>query len=131
MNVESAMAAVEAGAYAIVVSNHGGRVMDFMPGTADVLPENAKAVTGRVKVIVDGGIREGVDILKMIALGADAVMIGRPVCIAAFGGGKEGVEFYLKEKTKELNQAMILTGSSAVDRIDPAVIFRDQKGRQG
>ncbi|MEC7641039.1 MAG: alpha-hydroxy-acid oxidizing protein, partial [Nitrospinota bacterium] len=131
MNVESAMAAVEAGADAIVVSNHGGRVMDFMPGTADVLPEIAAAVAGRVKVLVDGGIREGVDILKMLALGADAVMIGRPICIAAFGAGKEGVEFFLKEKIRELKQAMILTGCSSVDRIDHAVIVRDQKGRHG
>ncbi|MFQ5672727.1 MAG: alpha-hydroxy-acid oxidizing protein [Nitrospinales bacterium] len=129
MNAESALAAVEAGADAIVVSNHGGRVMDYMPGTADVLPEIASAVAGRVKVLVDGGIREGIDILKMLALGADAVMIGRPVCIAAFGAGREGVEFFLQEKTRELRQAMILTGCPAVNSIDPAVIVRDSKGR--
>ncbi|MFQ5451801.1 MAG: alpha-hydroxy-acid oxidizing protein [Nitrospinaceae bacterium] len=128
MNVESALAAVEAGADVIVVSNHGGRVMDYMPGTADVLPEIASAVGGRVKVLVDGGIREGVDILKMLALGADAVMIGRPVCIAAFGAGAEGVQFYLREKRRELAQAMILTGCGSIGQIDPSVIFRDAKG---
>jgi len=80
-------------------------------------------------VLVDGGIREGIDILKMLALGADAVMIGRPICIAAFGAGREGVEFFLQEKSRELQRAMILTGCPAVDRIDPAVIVRDSKGR--
>ena len=130
MNVESALAAIEAGADAIVVSNHGGRVMDHMPGTADVLPEIANAVGGRIKVLVDGGIREGVDILKMLALGADAVMIGRPICIAAFGAGEEGVRFYLNEKREELKKAMILTGCAAIDQIDPSVIFRDKKGER-
>lgn len=128
MNAESALAAVEAGADAIVASNHGGRVMDSMPGTADVLPEIAAAVQGRVKVLVDGGVREGVDILKMLALGADAVMIGRPLCIAAFGAGREGVEFYLNQKRDELKQAMILTGCARINAIDSSVIFRGAGG---
>ena len=129
MNVESALAAIEAGADAIVVSNHGGRVMDHMPGTAEVLPEITNAVGGRIKVLVDGGIREGIDILKMLALGADAVMIGRPVCIAAFGAGQEGVSFYLREKLNELKKAMILTGCGSIYHIDPSVIFR-KKGER-
>ena len=128
MNPESALAALEAGADAIVVSNHGGRVMDYMPGTADVLPEIAAAVNGRIKVLVDGGIREGVDILKMLALGADAVLIGRPVCIAAFGAGAEGVRFYLNQKEDELKKAMILTGCGRVGAIDPSIIVRERKG---
>jgi len=129
MNAKSALAAIEAGADAIVVSNHGGRVMDTMPGTAAVLPEIANAVAGRIKVLVDGGIREGVDILKMLALGADAVMIGRPICIAAFGAAREGVEFYLNQKRNELKKAMILTGCSSIKNIDPSIIVRDTKGR--
>jgi len=129
MNVESALAAIEAGADAIVVSNHGGRVMDHMPGTAEVLPGIANAVGGRVKVLVDGGIREGIDILKMLALGADAVMIGRPVCIAAFGAGQEGVSFYLQEKLNELKKAMILTGCGSIGRIDPSIIFHKKGDR--
>ena len=129
MNVESALSAIEAGADAIVISNHGGRVMDHMPGTAEVLPEIANAVAGRIKVLADGGIREGVDILKMLALGADAVMIGRPICIAAFGAGQEGVSFYLQEKMKELKKAMILTGCGSVDQIDPSIIFRNKGER--
>lgn len=129
MNVETALSAIEAGADAIVVSNHGGRVLDHMPGTADVLPEIANAVAGRIKVLVDGGIREGIDILKMLALGADAVMIGRPVCIAAFGAGQEGVAFYLQQKIQELKKAMILTGCASIDEIDPSIIFR-KKGER-
>ena len=129
MNVESALSAIEAGADAIAISNHGGRVMDHMPGTAEVLPEIANAVAGRIKVLADGGIREGVDILKMLALGADAVMIGRPICIAAFGAGQEGVSFYLQEKMKELKKAMILTGCGSVDQIDPSIIFRNKGER--
>ena len=129
MNVKSALAAIEAGADAIVVSNHGGRVMDTMPGTAEVLPEIANAVAGRIKVLVDGGIREGVDILKMLALGADAVMIGRPICIAAFGAAQEGVEFYLDQKRDELKKAMILTGCPSIKHIDPSIIVRDSKGQ--
>lgn len=128
MNVESALASMEAGADAIVVSNHGGRVMDCMPGTADVLPEIASAIGGRIKVLVDGGIREGVDILKMLALGADAVMIGRPICIAAFGADQEGVEFYLKQKADELRKAMILTGCASIEQVDPSIIARSVKG---
>ena len=128
MNVETALLAVEVGADAIVVSNHGGRVLDFMPGTADVLPEIAAAVGGRIKILVDGGIREGVDILKMLALGADVVMIGRPICIAAFGAGREGVRFFIEEKRKELKQAMILTGSADVKKLEPSVIVRKPKG---
>ncbi|MFQ5443256.1 MAG: alpha-hydroxy-acid oxidizing protein [Nitrospinales bacterium] len=128
MNVESALAALEAGADAIVVSNHGGRVMDYMPGTADVLPEITSAIGGRIKVLVDGGIREGIDILKMLALGADAVMIGRPICIAAFGDEQEGVEFYLKQKADELRKAMILTGCAGIAQIDPSIIARSVKG---
>ena len=129
MNAKSAHAAVEAGADAIVVSNHGGRVMDTMPGTAEVLPEIASASAGRIKVLVDGGIREGGDILKMLALGADAVMIGRPICIAAFGGAQEGVEFYLDQKRSELKKAMILTGCPSIKHIDPSIIVRDSKGQ--
>jgi 4-hydroxymandelate oxidase len=65
----------------------------------------------------------------MLALGADAVMIGRPVCIAAFGAGQEGVSFYLQEKLNELKKAMILTGCGSIDRIDPSIIFRKKGDR--
>jgi 4-hydroxymandelate oxidase len=93
MCVEDAVAALNAGADAIVVSNHGGRILDHTPGTADVLPEIVSAVKGKALILVDGGIRTGYDVLKMLALGADGVLIGRDIIRAAVGGGKEGVAF--------------------------------------
>lgn len=110
MTPDEARLALEAGADAIVVSNHGGRVLDWTPGTAEVLPAVAEAVGGRLKVLVDGGVRAGVDVLKMLALGADAVMIGRPFSVAAIGGGQQGVTKYLEQLKGQLASAMILTG---------------------
>ncbi|MDN5316489.1 MAG: hypothetical protein PWR08_613 [Thermoanaerobacterium sp.] len=110
MTPEEAEIAVEAGAKAIVVSNHGGRVLDFTEGTADVLPDIAKAVGDKIEILVDGGVRTGIDVLKMLSLGAKAVLIGRPIMIAAHGGGREAIEFYFKKVSDELYQAMILTG---------------------
>ena len=110
MTPDEAKMAVDVGAKAIVVSNHGGRVLDHTPGVAEILPEVASAVKGQITIMADGGIRSGVDVLKMLALGADVVMIGRPFAIAAVGGLKEGVEKYLEQIKSELIQAMILTG---------------------
>ncbi|KGK85113.1 (S)-2-hydroxy-acid oxidase [Desulfosporosinus sp. HMP52] len=123
MTVDEAEIAIEVGAAAIVVSNHGGRVLDYTPGTAEVLPEIAAAVAGRIPVIVDGGVRTGVDVLKMLALGADAVMIGRPLIIAGYGGGAEGVALVLRRMTNELKQAMVLTGCQTLDDIGIDVLF--------
>ena len=94
MTVKGALKAKEAGAAAIVVSNHGGRVLDQCPATAEVLAEIADAVGNDMKILVDGGIRSGVDIFKALALGADAVLIGRPFVTAVYGGGAEGVAAY-------------------------------------
>ena len=124
MTVEDALMAVEAGADAIVVSNHGGRVLDFTPGSADVLPEIAKAVKGKIKILVDGGVRTGVDVVKMIGLGADAVLIGRPFVTASFGGATDGVETYVNKIKSEMKGAMILTGCSNISEIDEKVIYR-------
>ena len=87
MTAEGARKAVEAGAAGIVVSNHGGRVLDYTPATAWVLPEIAEAVKGKATVLVDGGIRTGLDIFKALALGADGVLIGRPFVMTPFGHG--------------------------------------------
>ena len=114
MTAEDAQAAVEAGAAGIVVSNHGGRVLDHTPGTAHVLADIADAVKGKTAVIVDGGIRTGGDVLKMIALGADAVMIGRPFSIATVGGLEEGASKYIQQLTGELQSAMVLTGCQSL-----------------
>ncbi|NHJ86358.1 MAG: alpha-hydroxy-acid oxidizing protein, partial [Asgard group archaeon] len=88
---EDARDAIYAGAKAIVVSNHGGRVLDHSPGTADVLPDIVTECKGKTTILVDGGIRTGYDVLKMLALGAEAVLIGRDIIRAAVGGGIDGV----------------------------------------
>ena len=97
MTARGAQKAVEAGASAIVISNHGGRVLDQVPATAEVLPEIAEAVNGRCKILVDGGIRTGVDVFKALALGADAVLIARPFVNAIYGAGAEGVQVYVAD----------------------------------
>ncbi|MPM32838.1 4-hydroxymandelate oxidase [bioreactor metagenome] len=124
MTVDEALLAVEAGVDAIVVSNHGGRVLDQTPGVADVLEDIAKAVKGKVTILADGGVRTGVDVLKFIALGADAVLIGRPFVTASFGGQSEGVKTYVGELKAELKSAMVLTGCKDVKNIDGRVLFR-------
>lgn len=124
MTPEDALMAVEAGVDAIVVSNHGGRVLDCTPGAADVLEDIAKAVKGKTVILVDGGIRTGVDVLKMIGLGADAVLIGRPFVTASFGGSTDGVETYVNKLKNELSSTMILTGCQNISDIDSKVIFK-------
>lgn len=123
MTVEDAELTVEAGAAAIVVSNHGGRVLDFTPGVADVLPEIAHRVKGKITILADGGVRTGIDVLKMIALGADGVLIGRPFAQAAIGGGREGVKLFGDRILNELKTAMILTGCKDIKSIDSSVIY--------
>ncbi|MDA8235568.1 MAG: alpha-hydroxy-acid oxidizing protein [Clostridia bacterium] len=122
MTVEEAELAAEVGAAVIVVSNHGGRVLDQTPGAADVLPEIVEAVKGRLTILADGGVRSGVDALKLLALGADGVLVGRPVIIGAFGGGAEGVKAVLEKYTAELQQGMILTGCKSVVEIHEDVV---------
>lgn len=124
MTVDEAILAVEAGVDAIVVSNHGGRVLDETPGVAEVLPEIAKAVKGKVKILADGGVRTGVDVLKLIALGADAVLIGRPFVTASFGGQREGVKTYIDGLKGELKSAMVLTGCKDINSISERVIYK-------
>ncbi|CCJ32640.1 alpha-hydroxy-acid oxidizing protein [Caloramator australicus] len=124
MTVEDAQLAVEVGAAAIVVSNHGGRVLDHTPGVAEVLPKIAKEVKGKITILADGGVRTGVDVLKMLALGADAVLIGRPFVTASFGGGREGVKLYIDKLANELKSAMILTGCKDIKSIDSKIIYK-------
>ncbi len=124
MTPDDAKRAVDAGAAGIVVSNHGGRVLDHTPGTAEALPAIARAVKGQIAILADGGVRSGGDVLKMLALGADAVMLGRPVAIAAMGGLREGVGKYLEQVRGELVQAMILTGCANVADVDGRVLFQ-------
>lgn len=123
MTAEDAELSVEAGADAIVVSNHGGRILDSLPGVAQVLPGIADRVKGRIAILADGGVRNGADVLKLIALGADAVLIGRPFVTAAFGGGREGVGLYIDSIKNELKTAMILTGCGNIEAINKNVIY--------
>lgn len=117
MTVKGALKAKEAGAAAIVVSNHGGRVLDQCPATAEVLEEIAKAVDGSMKIFVDGGIRSGTDVFKALALGADAVIIARPFVTAVYGGGREGVEAYIQKIGSELADTMAMCGVSSISEI--------------
>lgn len=117
MTVKGALKAKEAGAAAIVVSNHGGRVLDQCPATAEVLEEIATAVDGSMKIFVDGGIRSGTDVFKALALGADAVIIARPFVTAVYGGGREGVEAYIQKIGSELADTMAMCGVSSISEI--------------
>ena len=123
MTPDEAELAVEAGADAIVVSNHGGRVFDHTPGSAEVLESIADRVQGKITIFVDGGVRTGGDVLKLLALGADAVMIGRPFSIAAIGGKQEGVETYINKIAGELKQAMVLTGTTKASEVSKTILF--------
>lgn len=122
MTVDEAVVAARAGASAIVVSNHGGRILDHTPGAADVLPRIAAELKGSLTIMADGGVRSGVDVLKLLALGADAVLVGRPLVVGAFGAGPGGVRFVLEKMAAELKQAMILTGCSGIRDIGLRVI---------
>lgn len=117
MTVKGALKAKEAGAAAIVVSNHGGRVLDQCPATAEVLEEIATAVDGSMKIFVDGGIRSGTDVFKALALGADSVIIARPFVTAVYGGGREGVEAYIQKIGSELADTMAMCGVSSLAEI--------------
>ncbi|TXS41869.1 aminotransferase class I/II-fold pyridoxal phosphate-dependent enzyme [Streptomyces sp. or43] len=114
--------AVAAGAAGIVVSNHGGRQLDAVPATLDVLPEIADAVRGACPVLVDGGVRRGSDVLAALALGADAVLLGRPVLHGLAAGGEAGVERVLGTVVDELVETMTFTGTPSVDRAGPPLV---------
>lgn len=122
MTVKGAKKAREAGASAIVVSNHGGRVLDQCPATAEVLPEIAAAVRGSMKILVDGGIRSGVDILKALAMGADGVLIARPFVTAVYGGAEEGVKELIGRLGAELSDAMAMCGAHSLSEIRPDMV---------
>ncbi|BCS53510.1 alpha-hydroxy-acid oxidizing protein [Geobacter sp. SVR] len=123
MTPEEAVMAYEVGAAGIVVSNHGGRVLDHTPGTAQVLPAIADKVKGKLLILADGGVRYGGDVLKMLALGASAVLVGRPLVRGSVGGGAEGVALMLKKMQDELVVAMTLTGTADVKNVSRSIII--------
>jgi isopentenyl diphosphate isomerase/L-lactate dehydrogenase-like FMN-dependent dehydrogenase len=124
MTAEDARIAVEVGIDGIVVSNHGGRQLDTVHAPITVLPEIVGAVEGRVPVLVDGGFRRGTDIFKALALGATAVMVGRPACWGLAAAGEEGVVDVLRILRAELENTMVLAGAGSIADITRAHVER-------
>jgi isopentenyl diphosphate isomerase/L-lactate dehydrogenase-like FMN-dependent dehydrogenase len=125
MNPEDARVAVNAGADALIVSNHGGRILDCGRAAIEVLPEVVEAVGGKVPVLFDSGIRRGGDIAKALALGAKAALVGRPVGWGVAAAGAAGVERVIEILTEELKRVLILTGVGAVTQVNQAILIRD------
>ena len=123
LDPDDAEQAVRVGADGIVVSNHGARNIDTLPATIEALPRVAQQVSGRAAVIMDGGIRRGTDVLKALAFGATAVMIGRPYAFALAVGGAAGVAQCIALLRTELEAAMALTGRRTIGEIDRSVIW--------
>jgi len=126
LRADDARACVDAGAAGLVVSNHGGRQLDRAVATAHALPEVAQAVRGEVPVLVDGGLRSGLDALVALALGADAVMLGRPVLWGLAADGAAGVRTVLDAVTADLREALALLGAASVAHVarDDVVVPR-------
>ena len=124
MTRRGALKAKDAGAAAIVVSNHGGRVLDQCPATAEVLEDIVEAVGGRMKILVDGGLRSGEDVFKALAMGADGVLLGRPFVTAVYGGAAEGVQCYIDKIGGELEDTMRMCGANTISDISRDMIFR-------
>ena len=123
MTVAGAQKALEAGAKGIVVSNHGGRVLDQCPSSAEVLPAIADAVGSKMTILVDGGIRSGMDVFKALALGADGVLIGRPFINMIYGAGAEGVKVYVEKLKAELEDTMAMCGAHSLADIKRSMIY--------
>jgi 4-hydroxymandelate oxidase len=122
---DDALLAVEHGASAIIVSNHGGRQLDTAPATIEALPAVVGAIGGRVPVLVDGGIRRGTDVLKAVAFGAKAVLVGRPVLWGLATNGEHGVTEALEMLRKEFDLTMALSGCATLDEITPDLLGRN------
>lgn len=123
LRADDAARAVAAGVDGLIVSNHGGRVLDGLPATIDALPAVAAAVRGRIPLLLDGGIRRGTDVLKALALGARAVLVGRPFACALACAGAPGVAHVVHLLRTELEMAMALTGCRNLAAIDPSVLW--------
>ena len=124
LNPDDAALAVSAGAAGIIVSNHGGRNLDTVPATIEALPGVVEKVAGRVPVLVDGGIRRGTDVLKALALGATATLIGRPYLYGLAVGGASGVTHVINILRRELQMAMASSGRPTLASIDSSLIWR-------
>jgi len=122
LDPEDALAAAAVGADGIVVSNHGGRQLDGVMSTARALPPIAEAVGDKLSVLVDGGVRSGLDVVRLLALGAKGVLLGRAWGYALAGGGEAGVTHVLKLIEAEMRVAMALTGTTSVQKIDKSIL---------
>ena len=123
---DDAVAALDRGAAGVIVSNHGGRQLDTAPATIDVLPGVVDAVAGRAPVIVDGGVRRGIDVLKALARGATAVAVGRPILWGLTVDGQAGVQRVLDLLRIELHMAMALSGTTSVDAVSRDLLGPDE-----
>jgi len=123
LDPDDAELGIREGAHGIIVSNHGARNLDTVPATVDALPGVIDRVAGRVPVLVDGGIRRGTDVLKAVALGASAVLVGRPYCYGLAAGGADGVRRVVEILLRELEMAMMLAGVPSLDQADRSVIW--------
>nr|UNK06615.1 alpha-hydroxy-acid oxidizing protein [Psychrobacter sp. PraFG1] len=113
---------IRAGADAIQVSNHGGRQIDGVPASMTALPAIAKVVNNRVPIILDGGVRRGIDVVRALAMGADAVAVGRPVLYGLGLGGAQGVQSVLEFLEQDLKTAMLLSGAAKLSDLNPSYI---------
>jgi 4-hydroxymandelate oxidase len=123
LNPADADRAVQSGAGGIMVSNHGGRNLDTVPATIDALPLITEKIAGRVPILMDGGIRRGTDVLKALALGANAVLIGRPYLYGLAADGQNGVTRVLQILQREFLMAMALSGRTSISEIDRSVLW--------
>ncbi|HMF48667.1 MAG TPA: alpha-hydroxy acid oxidase, partial [Candidatus Saccharimonadales bacterium] len=128
MGADDARAAVNSGADALIVSNHGGRILDFNRAALEALPEVLDAVNGKVPVLLDSGIRSGGDIVKALALGAKAVLIGRPVAWGVGAFGAAGVERVFALFAEEMQRVLTMTGVARVRDATQSILLRDEPG---
>ena len=124
LNPDDAEKAIKIGASGIIVSNHSGRNLDTVPATIEALPRIVEKVNKRIPILMDGGIRRGTDVLKAIALGANAVLVGKPICFGLASGGAEGVTKTLEILRAEFEMAMALTGRATIASIDQSLIWK-------
>jgi len=125
LDPQDARDAVSFGADGIVVSNHGGRQLDGVLSSARALPAIADAVKGQIKILADSGIRSGLDVVRMLALGADCTLIGRAFIYALAVHGGAGVTNLLELIEKEMRVAMVLTGAKSISEISPELLARE------
>jgi L-lactate dehydrogenase (cytochrome) len=128
LDAEDAREAAKLGADGIIVSNHGGRQLDGVPSTARALPAIADAVGDDLTILVDGGVRSGLDVVRMLALGAKGVLLGRAWAYALAAKGEAGVAHMLRLIEAEMRVAMALTGATSIDKIDRNILVQDGEG---